>query len=203
MKTLRTYPIVTAIVIAGLISGCSDSDDDGVSGPDGMDIDTAGFAFSTADVSEYTRVDRMGMPAIATALIAYNLADPDDDLNNDFLGEIATSLSALHAALDDDLTNAGLVPCTVVGDGTGSCVAAAGQFIIPDTIKIDTSADAAFPNGRLLTDPVIDITLALALLELTDEAVAQTPASLVGVLNPIANDAEFSDDFPFLAAPNM
>jgi len=89
-----------------------------------------------------------------------------------------------------------------VGDGTGTCAAAAVPLIIPDTIKLDTSAAAGFPNGRLLSDPVIDVTLAVALLELTGEPAPHTAVDLVGVLNPPANDAEFSAEFPFLADPN-
>jgi len=110
------------------------------------------------------------MPAIATALIAsdddYNRADPVDDIDsaNPFVAEILGSLTALHEALDDQLMGLGLTPCTVVGDGTGTCATTAVPLIIPDTLTLDTSAAAGFPNGRLLTDPVIAVTLAVALL---------------------------------------
>jgi hypothetical protein len=46
-----------------------------------------------------------------------------------------------------------------VGDGTGTCAQFAVPLILPDTLKIDTSADAGFPNDRFSTDPVIDVTL--------------------------------------------
>ena len=74
-------------------------------------------------------------------------------------------------------------------------------LIIPDTVKIDTSVEAGFPNGRLLTDPVVAITLAVGLLELTGDPAPHAPDALVGVVNPAANDRELMADFPFLAAP--
>ena len=39
--------------------------------------------------------------------------------------------------------------------------------VVPDTLKIDLTAAAGFPNGRKLEDPVIDVTLAVVLLDLT------------------------------------
>jgi hypothetical protein len=85
----------------------------------------------------------------------------------------------------------------VVGDGTGSCVAAAGPLVLPDTLKIDSTAAAGFPNGRNLNDPVMDVTLAVVLLELADGTHGAT--DLVGVLNPTANDVSNSSMFPYVA----
>ncbi len=79
----------------------------------------SGFTFRTDMPSQYVRVDRMGMPAVATALIgsdqkvAYNDANPADDANGDFVPELAAQLTALTNALADDLTDAGLTPCAV------------------------------------------------------------------------------------------
>jgi hypothetical protein len=73
------------------------------------------------------------------------------------------------------------------------------SLVIPDTLTINTSAAAGFPNGRTLTDPVIDVTLAVILLDLT--VAGQDATTLVGV-NPTANDVEFLDAFPYLAAPH-
>jgi len=165
------------------------------------------FAFDTTAIDGYTRVDRIGMPAIATALISskdsYNEASPTNDITGDFVGEIITSLQTLHGALDGQLTDLGLTPCTVVGDGSGSCVAFAQPLIIPDTLTLDTTQPSAFPNGRTLSDPVIDITLAVALLELTGDPAPHMADALVGVLNPDKNDKDFLDAFPFVAAPHQ
>jgi hypothetical protein len=160
------------------------------------------FIFRTDAPDTYTRVDRKGMPAVATALIsskdAYNAGSPvgDADPNNPFVAEIVASLTAYHTALDDDLTTAGLTPCDV-----NTCVAQGGPLILPDTLKIDTSGTSGFPNGRKLADPVMDVTLAVVLLDLSVHAVD----ALVGV-NPTANDlgveGAFLGTFPYLHPPH-
>lgn len=75
------------------------------------------FTFRSDPESAYVRVDRMGMPAVSTALIpsdrknAYNDADPAQDANGDFVPDLADTLTGLTNALADDLTGAGLTPC--------------------------------------------------------------------------------------------
>lgn len=76
------------------------------------------FNFRTDPAGAYTRVDRMGQPAVATALIgtslknAYNDANPTDDASQTFVPEIVNQLTTLHNALVDDLTGLGLTPCS-------------------------------------------------------------------------------------------
>lgn len=76
------------------------------------------FNFRTDPASAYVRVDRMGQPAVATALIgtamknAYNDAGPSDDLANTFVPEIVAQLTLLHNGLADDLIALGLSPCS-------------------------------------------------------------------------------------------
>ena len=76
------------------------------------------FNFRTDPASGYVRVDRMGQPAVATALIgtamknAYNDANPPDDVANTFVPEIVAQLTALHNGLADDLIALGLTPCS-------------------------------------------------------------------------------------------
>ena len=53
---------------------------------------------------------------------------------------------------------------------------------------------SGFPNGRRLEDEVVDITLAVVLLDLSVHSVTD----LVG-LNPTANDRPFPVTFPYLA----
>lgn len=80
--------------------------------------------------------------------------------------------------------------------GTGGTTLAAA--VVPDTLTINIGAAAGFPNGRLLTDPVIDVTLAAIFLDLRQES----PLAFANIpLNPPANDRTFSTDFPFLAPP--
>jgi hypothetical protein len=79
--------------------------------------------------------------------------------------------------------------------GTGLTVA---QAVVPDTLKLNLSAASGFPNGRRLTDPVIDVTLAVIFLDLT----VHSPGALAGLpLNPPANDRQFRSTFPYLASP--
>lgn len=71
------------------------------------------------------------------------------------------------------------------------------DLVVPDTLTLNLATDSGFPNGRLLSDPVIDVTLAVILLDLTQ----QTPTDFVGAgLNPEGNDADFRTSFPYLAA---
>jgi hypothetical protein len=187
-------------------------------GPSGAGV-CGGPGFRSEAADAYTRVDRMGMPAVSTALVsssmknAYNDADPTDDATLMFAGELIANLTAIHGALDDDLTGAGLSPCSMTEtiDGLPACVGqevAAGvsvaSLVIPDTLQIDPAADAGFPNGRALPDPVIDVTLGVILLELTSGTCGGEPCgagSLVGT-NPTANDVAFLDAFPYLAPPH-
>ena len=76
------------------------------------------FNFRTDPASGYVRVDRMGQPAVATALIGtatkntYNDANPSDDVANTFVPEIVAQLTLLHNGLADDLIALGLTPCS-------------------------------------------------------------------------------------------
>jgi hypothetical protein len=167
-----------------LAAGCTDE-------PEPEDA----FVFAEDGPAAYTRVDRTGMPALGAVVImnaqAYNEADPADDQAGTFVSEITDSVTMLHAALDDDLVAAGLTACL-----PADCVAQAAPLVVPDTIKMDLGSPAGFPNGRLLTDPVIDVTLAVVLLDLTVDG--QDATSLVG-LNPSGNDLPFETAFPYLA----
>jgi len=205
MKNNFQKSAIVAVASVWILTACGGSDEDNAPLVTPEAAAAAAFDFRTDDPSVYTRIDRSGMPAISTALIessdSYNLADPVDDIAGTFVPEILNTLTVLHGALDEQLSGLGLTPCTVVGDGTGSCAAFAVPLIIPDTVKLDTSVPAGFPNGRLLTDPVIAVTLAVALLELTGDPAPHAPDALVGVVNPTANDVELPGSFPFLADP--
>ncbi len=77
----------------------------------------AGFTFRTQSPSAYVRVDRMGMPAVSTALIpsgrkiAYNDANPADDAAGTFVPDLTSELTTLTNALADDIVGLGLSPC--------------------------------------------------------------------------------------------
>ncbi len=206
MKRFKVQWILLAV--AAFAIGCAK---DNVLGP--ATPDTSEFDAASVDATEFAkmlglgsleellqaaaRVDRMGMPAVATAVItsknAYNQADPTDDAAGDFVSEIVANVGGLHAALDDDLTGLGLTPCA-----TGDCVNQAAPFVVPDVIRVAAAQASGFPNGRRLTDQVIDVTLALILLDLNTHAVT----ALIGV-NPTAGDLPFNARFPYLAPPHQ
>ncbi len=101
-----------------------------------------------------SQIDRMGRPAINTALIgtekknAFNAGHPADDPAA-FGDEVASRLQALSA-----------------GDGEGAYsadqAAVLAGVLLPDVLTYDTSTPAAGPlNGRGLADDVIDVELNL------------------------------------------
>lgn len=84
----------------------------------GSDTATS-FSFVDQPLSAYTRVDRMGMPAISPALVGgplknpFNDKDPANDAAGEFVGEFTTQLELLHNGLRDDLVAAGFTPCSI------------------------------------------------------------------------------------------
>lgn len=180
------------------------------------DTDTGGdgFIFPDDPIEDYEQIDRHGAVEAGTAGIrasqglgfnpgsditirdAYNASNPVEDAAMMWFGEIAESVTFFHDALDDDVMKAGLTPATIQ-----ETVAQAGPVILPDTIKYDPSKPTAYPNGRTLTDPVVDITLAAVLVKLG----GNTPLSVLAdlPLNPPKNDVDFQKEFPFLAPPHL
>jgi hypothetical protein len=124
---------------------------------------------------EGEQFDRMGRPAINTALIpapmkdAFNDGSPSTDRER-FRNTVLTSLLA---------------------DGNDVATAnALADLLLPDLNTFDTSSAQGFPNGRRLADDVIDIEFGLILKN------AGVTSDCVG------NDSNFSDEFPYLAPPN-
>jgi hypothetical protein len=80
----------------------------------------SGFVFRTDLPASYTRVDRMGMPAVATALVsstnknAYNDDTPQIDATGKWAPELTATLKGLTTALADDLTALKLTPCAKI-----------------------------------------------------------------------------------------
>jgi hypothetical protein len=165
--------------------------------PEDMDPVVDEYMFVEDEASAYTQIDRGAMPAVNVALVmdkeAYNSANPGADAASEFVDEITASLDAIHVALDDDLAGFMLTPCA-----TATCVTQAAPFVVPDTLKVNVATASGFPNGRRLTDPVMDLTLGLILLDLNAHALD----TLVGVLNPTANDKAFGTTFPYVAEPH-
>ncbi len=124
----------------------------------------------------WQQVERMGNPAINTALIPLDLKDffnigrPADDAD-EFAAEIVASLQALGTNDEN--------------------IAILASVAVPDTLKLDPNQDVGYPNGRGLDDDVID-TLLFFIFN-------QTPVSdMVD-----GNDRDFLDEFPYLAPPHQ
>ena len=196
-----TAPTTPATTNPGTTNPTADGDT-GNTGDTGDTGDTGGngFVFDAAPPDSMVQLDRMGMPAVATAVIsvdkkdAYNEGTPTDDAASAFVDDIIANVTALHVALDDDLIALQLSPCAAM-----DCVTQATPLVVPDTLQINPGMPAGFPNGRKLADPVVDITLAVVLLDLKKhpvDAFAKLP------LNPANNDKEFLPDFPYVALPH-
>jgi hypothetical protein len=88
-----------------------------------------------------------------------------------------------------------VTPCLNQVVAQGRTVA---NLVVPDVLRLDLTQPAGFPNGRRYLDPVVDVTLAVALLDLRVHS-AGTFASLP--LNPNGVDQPLPTTFPFLARP--
>jgi hypothetical protein len=189
--------------VSGLIVACDNNNSDG--------LDTSNeFAFSTEGPEAFTVIDRHGAVEAGTVGIAaaaglgqapvrdlYNASNPVEDAQGRWVSVITQSLIDLHAAIDDDLIGAGLIPASVE---TG--LAQAGPVIVPDVIRYNPDLPTSYPNGRALTDQVVDLTIAAALLDLGQGG--QNLRTLADLpLNPPSNDVEFKSSFPYLADPHL
>jgi hypothetical protein len=86
-------------------------------------------------------------------------------------------------------------PCLNQIVGAGRSVA---NLVVPDVVRLDLNQPAGFPNGRRYLDPVVDVTLAVILLDLRVHSAA-TFASIP--VNPNQVDQPLPTTFPFLAPP--
>jgi hypothetical protein len=72
------------------------------------------------------------------------------------------------------------------------------NLVVPDLLHLDLTRPSGFPNGRRFFDPVIDLTLAAAFLDLRVHPVTTFAAI---PLNPNGIDQPPPNVFPFLAPP--
>jgi hypothetical protein len=108
------------------------------------------------------QVDRMGRPAINTALIppvprGSNITNPKPDRRNAFNAGIPSNDQRdFHADMMGVLTDPNGIYKRSQADATGLT-----NFLLPDILTVDTSNATVFPNGRGLRDPVIHVELGL------------------------------------------
>jgi hypothetical protein len=124
------------------------------------------------------QVDRMGRPAINTAVITsarkdeFNLGLPANDPAN-FGDTVRTSIAGLNG-------------------GNAAHAANTAAVLLPDVLTFDTASAAGFLNGRRLADDVIDAELTI---------LTNSPTPIGDGVN--ANDVAFRSVFPYLAPPNF
>lgn len=168
------------------------------------------FVFSTAPLTSYQRIDRMGGPVTATVLLLtrdkdpFNAADPLNDA--DFVGRQVTQLTKIHYELGDDLQAAGLTLCSrhsadINQVDVSKCVSQAAPFIVPDVLRLKLSEPDGYPNGRDFSTSVVNRLLAFALL---DRAVHDIDTvNRAGIISPANNDVSYSATFPYLGDPHL
>jgi hypothetical protein len=102
------------------------------------------------------QVDRMGNPAVNTALIpaalkdSFNFGEPKDD-PKDFLGVIANQILTLDKSFGT---------CPQSATSAASCnpnVPLLASVAVPDTLKFAINIPDGFPNGRQLFDRTTDL----------------------------------------------
>jgi hypothetical protein len=151
----------------------------------------------------YRQVDRMGNPAVNTALIPfakkslYNASTPIDDSKGKFAADIVASLKALGT----DQAHIDILAGVAVTKGDYLRL----DLTQPNTgTQGGTNTAARFPNGRRLADDTIDILLTLI--------ANGTPAPNNGVATGMpgllgdgvdASDIPPQNQFPFLALPHQ
>lgn len=126
-------------------------------------------------VQNGTQVDRIGRPAINTALIPssrkdeFNLGQPANDAGA-FGDDVKASITSLSSAANAD---------------------ALAGILLPDVLTFDTSSADGFLNGRKLADDVIDAELNL----LSEGAVTGDGVDM--------NDKPFQASFPYLGTAHV
>ena len=138
---------------------------------------------ATSNISIHSRTtiggctfDRMGRPAINTALIpdgledAFNNTEPKDDFAA-FGGLVQQRIESLNG-------------------GDSATAEALTAILLPDVLTFDTNSPEGFLNGRQLADDVIDAELNLL-------SNGNVPTDFVD-----SNDVEFLNVFPYLAGSN-
>lgn len=142
-----------------------------------------------------SRIDRMAIPAINTALIpsaqkdAFNAADPINDAAT-YRATAVSTINTLRGAVDGLFGISSPQTGGPLGILNSTQVATA---LIPDVVTLNFAQPLQFPNGRRLQDDVIDVALGVVL----------NRGGNAGISDGVnANDKAFLTAFPYLAEPH-
>ena len=142
------------------------------------------WARTMADLGDgqgVTQFDRMGLPAINTAVIQPLMATIFPTLNEDNYNLMTPSTDAQLRPIASARIQAAYGVTATYADTVAATV-------LPDVIPFDTLSSAGFLNGRRLTDDVIDAEFSL----LTNGALTS---------DRVVADDVFRSHFPYLAPP--
>jgi hypothetical protein len=160
----------------------------------------------------WVQVSRLGLPLINEAVIGlqdkdyWNHLTPADDLST-FAGYILNPIVVRDAEVVGFYAAGGPLQSCSTNGGTDleanrtDIVGVININGIPladtgDVLRVDLgSTTSSFPNGRLLTDTVVDTELGLLLCGKSNIA------KLAGAAGPQTNEADFKTTFPYLASP--
>ncbi len=168
-----------------------------------------------ATFGPYVQVSRLGLPLVNEALIGlqdknyWNRLTPADDLmtfGSYFLNPIAVrdaeavgfyaaggplATFTTNGGVDKETARTDIIGVINLPDHTGTEAITS----IGDVLRVDLGQPSGFPNGRLLTDPVVDVVLGLVLCG------AANAGALVGAVGPTANEIAPKAAFPYLQTP--
>jgi Domain of unknown function (DUF4331) len=176
----------------------------------------------------FVQVDRLGQPLVNEVVIpvgkkdAFNASKPVNDFG--FLGgfllnpELAQDIQALYGVPAPPTPRTDLLPLAVGFEALGwpKFTGAKGDTVPSDELRLNMSIPpcsgngcsrmgvlggdtAGYPNGRRLTDDVIDISV-----QVVEGALIPNHPAIVDSLGDgvNANDVAFSSSFPYLALPH-
>lgn len=157
------------------------------SGTTGDSVPMNPFSFRNEDPSEFTQVDRVGMPGKATLVVTDhehdNAQTPLSDIT-DFVGQegLNVTLDRIMAGtglagngIVDDLNGLGFITCETISmpqQAYHDSLRCGKQFLfdaVPDVLPLWLDDPIGYPNGRRLEDPVMDLVLAKMWLNIYDE----------------------------------
>lgn len=168
-------------------------------GDDDHDRDHGHNKFDAHRDHDLRQIDRMGNPAVNTALIpaplkdAFNFGIPQTDAK-DFAGAILTQILTLDKKFGT---------CPPTATSAASCnpnVPLLASVAVPDILRFASSLPDGYPNGRQLADRVLDvlISLILQLPGFTDGTAAKTYCSVFPFAGP---PLQLSGSTPFQVSP--
>jgi Domain of unknown function (DUF4331) len=152
-----------------------------------------------AHPEDLRQVDRMGNPAVNTALIpaafkdSFNFGDPEDD-PRDFAALILTQILTLDKKFGT---------CPANATSAASCnpnVPLLASVAVPDILRFASNVADGFPNGRRPADRTTDVLISLIvqLPGFTDGTATKTYCSAFPFLGP---PLQLSDNTPFQIIP--